>query len=109
MSIPPRIEQIKSMLKMEPEDAFLNYALATEYVAIGRHQEARSIFESLIDKKPDYVATYYHLGKLYETLHLRDNALKIYESGIETAQRIGDLHAKSELHEALNDLLFEDD
>jgi Tfp pilus assembly protein PilF len=108
MSIRPRIEQIKSMLQNEPEDAFLQYALATEYVAGEQLNEGREVFEKLVEAQPDYVATYYHLGKLYETISEREKAEATYETGIEIAVKIKDLHAKSELQDALNNLLFDE-
>ena len=49
---------------------------------------------------PEYVGTYYHLGKLQEALKDVEGALATYKEGIEIAKRIGDRHALSELAEA---------
>jgi tetratricopeptide (TPR) repeat protein len=108
MSITPRIEQIRSMLLKEPKDAFLLYALATEYVAGDELEEARSIFEDLVENQANYVATYYHLGKLYERIGLSEKAEKTYEKGIKVATDLKDMHARAELLEVLNSLLYDD-
>lgn len=108
MSIPPRIEQIKSMLEKEPEDAFLNYALATEYLAMNEVETAKNIFEKLVREQEEYVATYYHLGKLYEGIGQTKEAEETYEKGMQIALKIKDMHARSELQEALNNLLYDE-
>ena len=61
----------------------------------------------LVEKHQDYVGTYYHLGKLYELLQKPNQALEIYEKGIETAKRIKDQHALNELLGVYNSLLDE--
>lgn len=96
------------MLEKEPEDAFLQYALATEYSASEKLDLALNIFVRLKNSQPEYVATYYHLGKLYERLAKRDQAEEVYEQGIVVATEQKDQHAKAELNDALNNLLFED-
>ncbi|MEX0747959.1 MAG: tetratricopeptide repeat protein, partial [Rhodothermales bacterium] len=50
---------------------------------------------------PDYVGTYYHLGKLHEQEGRKEEAKETYRQGIATAQRLRDAHAESELREAL--------
>jgi len=97
------------MLEKEPGDAFLNYALATEYIAMSEFEAGKEIFEKLVKNQPEYVPTYYHLAKLYERLDRAEDAEAMYEKGIAMAQQMGDQHAKSELHEALNNLLFDMD
>ena len=59
-----RIEQIKQFLNDSPDDAFLNYALAIEYIGINEAELAKAIFIKLLENHPNYSATYYHYGKL---------------------------------------------
>jgi Tfp pilus assembly protein PilF len=101
-----RIEQIKTFLNDTPEDTFLNYALAIEYVAMAKDSEARTIFEKLLLEKPDYFATYYHLGKLYERQEENQLAEETYEKGLAVTQRLGDKHAHGELRGAYEELTF---
>jgi len=101
-----RIEQIKTFLNDTPDDAFLNYALATEYVALGDDNKALEIYLKLVAEQPDYSATYYHLGKLYERIEEDDKAEKAYEQGLEVTKRLGEKHAHGELRGAYEELTF---
>ena len=102
-----RVEQLQLFLKESPEDAFLNYALATEYVGLGDDEKAEGIFRMLLEKHPDYIATYYHLGKLLERKTDKDAAILIYEKGIEKAKKSGERHSLSELQSALLELQYD--
>ena len=101
-----RIEQIKTFLNDTPDDAFLNYALATEYVALGDDDKALEIYLKLVAEQPDYSPTYYHLGKLYERIEEDDKAEKAYEQGLEVTKRLGEKHAHGELRGAYEELTF---
>lgn len=102
-----RIDQLKAYLEESPEDAFLNYALATEYVGLGDDDKAADIFRTLLEKHPDYIATYYHLGKLLERKAAKEEAILIYEKGIEKAKKSGERHSLSELQSALLELQYD--
>ncbi len=107
-----RLQKLLDFLKNEPEDPFLKYALATEYFNVKDHEKALFYFEDLISNHPDYVGTYYHLGKLYEIIDRKQEAIDIYRKGMEVARRKGDTHAFSELqtvYNSANGLDYEDD
>ena len=104
-----RIEQIKIFLKETPTDPFLNYALAIEFVAINEFKKAKEIFENLIKNNPDYSATYYHLGKLLIAENKKDDAIKVFETGINITRQNNEQHAASELISALNEILYDED
>ena len=104
-----RLEKLLEFITNEPEDPFLKYALATEYLRINDTGKALAYYEELISKHPNYVGTYYHLGKLYETLNRKDDAIKIYETGIKIAHEQRDNHAFSELQGVYNELADIDD
>ena len=101
-----RIEKLKDFLKTSPEDAFLRHALALEYIKIGQEEEARLLFEEIIKREPGYVGTYYHLAKLLERDGKKEEAIKVYEKGMEEAKRAGDNHAHYELRAAYEELTF---
>lgn len=100
-----RIESLKEMLRVDPQDTFARYALGLEYVSGNDVESARNIFEELRILDPNYKATYYQLGKVYEILGNESEARKVYEKGIYVAASQSDMHTKSELEEALNELL----
>mgnify|MGYP000011406621 FL=1 len=107
-----RISRLLEFLENEPNDPFLNYALATEYVVLGERALALTYFEDLISKHPDYVGTYYHLGKLYETLGRKEEAITTYKNGIEVATKQQNAHARSELQAVYQSAMgidYEDD
>ena len=103
-----RISQLKKFLEDDPNDPFLLYALATEYVKEAP-QTALTYFEQLLQDHPDYVPTYYHAAALYAELDLQDKAEETYQTGIQKAQLAGDSHALRELQTAYTNWQFEQD
>ena len=61
-----RIEKIKEFLLQQPNDNFLQHALALEYIKLGNDKEARKLFEQILMRDPAYIGSYYHLAKLFE-------------------------------------------
>src|SRR3569832_94863 len=105
-----RLEKLLEFLKNEPDDEFLLYAQATEYLRLNDTANALHYYEKLVKEHPDYVGTYYHLGKLYEALDRKPEAITIYEKGMETARRKHDNHAFAELKMVYEEATgFEDD
>lgn len=112
MNISPeerRISLLKSFLEKDPSDSFSRYALALDYIKLNRLDDAVKEFEYLLTHAPDYTATYYHLGKLYETLGRTADAKKVYQDGISLTAKRGEAHANKELREALFMLTGGDD
>lgn len=95
-----RLNKLLDFLNENPGDPFLNYAVATEYLKLNNTALALDYYERLTKEHPDYVGTYYHLGKLYESLARRTDALKTYEAGIRAAQLARDANALRELQAA---------
>lgn len=107
-----RLEKLLDFLAKEPNDPFLKYALATEYLSLNQTETALRYYEDLIQNHPGYVGTYYHLAKLYETLDRKEEAIKTYQTGMQTARLARDSHAFSELQAAYNSCMgldYEDD
>src|SRR5690606_37983696 len=93
-------EQLYEFLKESPQDPFLHYAVATELLKAGETEQALVGFEQLTSKYPDYVGTYYHLGKLYEQLGRPEDAIVTYEAGMNIALKVKNRHAHGELQRA---------
>lgn len=106
-----RLQKLLEFFEAEPNDEFLQYALATEYLRLNDTGKALQFYEVLVANHPNYTGTYYHLGKLYETLGRKDDALRIYQQGIMITQQKRDNHALSELRSAYNQAsgLYDDD
>jgi len=101
-----RIEKLQAFLKDSPNDCFLNHALALEYIKLDNDAEAKGLFEKNIQTDANYVATYYHLGKLLERIGEQEQAIKIYEQGMAVAKTVGDNHSYNELQGAYEDLVY---
>ncbi len=101
-----RIEKLNEFLKINPTDSFLQHALALEYIKLGDDEKARYLFEELLDREPGYIGSYYHLAKLLERNDKTEEAIKVYEKGMEEAKRAGDNHALGELKGAYEELTF---
>lgn len=99
-----RLDILKEMLLKEPEDAFLNYALALELAKNDDMQKAVSVLEAVLNKDENYLAAYYQLGKFYEQLSEKEKALHFYKKGIEVAKKQKNFKTLGELNEALNQI-----
>ena len=108
---PTRLQQLLAFYDDDPTDAFTIYALATEYRTL-EPERAWEFYQKLLGEHPDYVGTYYHAGKLLEQFNKKDEAEKVYRTGLAVARKAGQQHAASELLQALNQCIgldYEDD
>lgn len=96
-----RLEQLKKMLEAEPDDSFLNYALALEYAKANNLNRAIQLIEEIIVRDKSYLGAYYELGKYYELSSQPERAVDIYKRGIKIALEQKNRKAQLELNEAL--------
>lgn len=96
-----RLRMIEQMLETNPEDSFLRYCAALEYRKRGDNVRATEILEALVMHDPDYLASYYQLGKMLEEQGKADRAIKQYQAGKEIARKKNDSKTYGELSEAL--------
>ncbi len=101
-----RIEKLNNFLAQTPNDCFLNHALALEYIKLGNEEEAKKCFEKNLLNDANYLATYYHLGKLLERNQQEKEAMKLYEQGMVVAKKAGDMHSYSELQSAFEEIAY---
>lgn len=92
-----RREQLEQLLVADPDDVFLQYAVAMAYSSEGDDAACLRKLETLIENAPDYVAAYFQSGQLLATNGHTAEARSIVERGIEAARRVGDEHAESEM------------
>ena len=107
-----RLQKLLQFIENEPNDPFLKYAIATEYSNRNDPENALKYFEDLVANHHNYVGTYYHLGKLYESLNRKEEAIKTYQEGMKIARSANDNHAFSELQSVYNSAMgmdYEDD
>ena len=99
-----RLEKLKALFAQDPGNALVGYGLAQELAGLGRLEDAVAQYQRLIAVKPDYCAAYFHGARTLEQLGRRDDARALYRTGIDTATRVGDNHAASEMQSALMEL-----
>lgn len=96
-----RKELIFDMLEKEPNDVFLNYALAMEHLSTGDYTDAEAQLRKVLDIKPSYLPCYYQLGQVNEKLNQIDIAISYYKLGVELAKSQNNHKALGELNEAI--------
>ena len=89
------------MLKDEPDDSFLNYALALEYAKANDMDKAIILLEKIIERDANYLGAYYQLGNYYEETGNIHEAIDIYTKGIGIAKQQNNRKTLGELNEAL--------
>lgn len=103
------IKRLAKLLKDTPDDSFTKFALALELLKLNEVTKARVLFESILQNDPEYLGVYYHLGKLYESTGNAQQAMQLYNTGIEVATRQNENRTKLELQNALDILISEPD
>jgi tetratricopeptide (TPR) repeat protein len=99
-----RIDQLRRFVAAQPDDPFPRYALALEHKSAGDVAKAAAELETLLARKPDYLAAYLQLAMLLQQLDRLDEARKTLLQGQACAQAQGNQHTLSELTSALEAL-----
>jgi tetratricopeptide (TPR) repeat protein len=102
-----RIKTLTEWMEADPNDPFLPYALALELKKHGNVNQAQKILKDLLQRFPDYLAAYYQLGIMFEETGEKEEALKIYRSGLIKARAQKDTKTSGEINEAIQRLEFE--
>ncbi|HVV98723.1 MAG TPA: tetratricopeptide repeat protein [Planctomycetaceae bacterium] len=92
-----RRTRLEEMLRADPNDTFLHYALALEDLSEGNPGAARQRLEDVLQRDSKYVAAYFQLGQLLAEAGEANEARSVIERGIAAARDTGDAHAESEM------------
>ncbi len=101
-----KIERLKEFLNANPDDCFVQHALALEYIKKGNEHKAKELFEKILSVDENYIGSYYHLAKLLERNGENEEAISTYEKGMKKAKEAGDQHSYNELQSAYEDLIY---
>ena len=96
-----RKTMLLEMLVKEPDDVFLNYALAMEMIGNNEFSNAETQLQKVLLLNPEYLPCYYQIGQLKEKLNDLTNAIEFYKKGITLAKQQNNTKAMGELNEAL--------
>ena len=100
-------ERLKSLFELynkDPNDSFVVYGIALEYISKENYDKAEKYLSELITNDPDYLPAYMQLAQVKENLNKIEEAKDIYRKGIEVAKKNSELHNASEMEEFLNEL-----
>jgi Tfp pilus assembly protein PilF len=99
-----RREQIEEMLTEDPNDTFLRYGLAMEYVSEGNDVEAALCLGDLLAISPNYVPAYLQGGQALIRIGRGEEAREMLNRGSQVARQQGDQHAYEEMQGFLANL-----
>ncbi|HEV8539612.1 MAG TPA: tetratricopeptide repeat protein [Nitrospiraceae bacterium] len=86
----PRIEPLKKVLAMDPNDEVAWFGLGKAYMEDGNFDEAATALESCIKVKPTYSAAYYALAQSLQKLGRIERCRQVCAQGIEVSRKNGD-------------------
>jgi predicted Zn-dependent protease len=99
-----RLAMLSELLGQDPNNAFARYGLAMEYSNSGQLEQALDEFHRLLSTNPDYTAGYFMAAQTLMKCERPEEARKMLQDGIATAQRKGDAHAQSEMQSMLDEI-----
>ena len=92
-----RRQQIEQMLEQDPEDAFLQYALAMEWMSEKEPAKALAQLQQLLAMQETYVPAYLQAGQLLAQLGQPLEACILLDRGVQQARMQNDVHAAEEM------------
>jgi len=101
-----RLQTLLEWLEKSPDDVFLHFGVAMEYLSMDHQEDALLKMEYISDRFPDYLPNYYLLGKHYEALGKNEKAIEIFDKGISLAIKQKEMKTAGELRSALEELTF---
>jgi len=86
----PRIEPLKKVLAIDPNDEVAWFGLGKAYMEDSNYQEAATALENCIKVKPSYSAAYFALAQSLQKLGRIEQCRHICDQGIEVSTKNGD-------------------
>jgi Tfp pilus assembly protein PilF len=99
-----RRQMLEELVAKKPDDAFSRYGLALECMNSGDTAAANDHFRALLSRNADYVPAYLMYAQMLTRESRNDEARQVLSTGIETAAKKGDQHARSEMEALLADI-----
>ncbi len=86
----PRIEPLKKVLALDPNDEVAWFGLGKAYMDDGNFEEAAEALRQCVTVKPTYSAAYYALAQSLQKLTRLDECRQVVEQGIAVSTKNGD-------------------
>jgi folate-binding protein YgfZ len=100
-----RVGMFKQVLEIDPKDQVANFGLGSIYLETGRYEEGLEPLKTVIEEYQDYSAAYLLLGKTWEKLSKKEEAIETYKKGIAAASKKGDLMPLKDMQNRMSQLL----
>jgi tetratricopeptide (TPR) repeat protein len=91
------LENLERLRAGGRDDALLHFSLAGEYLKAERLDEAAAAAARATELDPEYSAAWKIHGKALAAAGRAGEAVSVFEQGIETAERHGDIQAAKEM------------
>ncbi len=85
-----RIEPLKQILSIDPQDEVAWFGLGKAYMEEGNYEEAAKALARCVDVKPGYSAAYYALAQSLHKLGRSVECRTVCATGIEVSSKNGD-------------------
>ena len=99
-----RRQMLEEFVTKKPDDAFSRYGLAMECMNSGDTAAANEHFRVLLQQNSDYVPAYLMYAQMLARESRKEEARQVLTSGIATALKKGDQHARSEMETLLTEI-----
>ncbi len=86
----PRIEPLKKILAMDPNDDVAWFGLGKAYMDDGNYEDAANALRQCVAVKPTYSAAYFALAQSLKTLNRLDECRTVCATGIDVSTKNGD-------------------
>lgn len=92
-----RIEIFEAMARSAPQDVMVWYGLGTEYFKLEDWAKAEEALRHVIEINADYTAAYQMLGTALSNQGQLEEARRVWQEGIRTADRTGAWKARQHM------------
>ncbi|HPQ08604.1 MAG TPA: hypothetical protein PK995_05195 [Bacteroidia bacterium] len=99
-----RKDQILELLKENPDDVFLNYALGLEYFSENNLNLAEQQMKKVVQIDANYTSAYYQLGLILIEQNKEQEALEYLKKGLEIALEKNNLKEISEFKSLITNI-----
>ncbi|HEX8749360.1 MAG TPA: tetratricopeptide repeat protein [Pyrinomonadaceae bacterium] len=98
-----RIEIFEAMARSQPDDVMVWYGLGSEYFKLEEWAKAAEALRRVIEINADYTAAYQMLGSALMNRGEAEEARRVWQEGIKTAERTGAWKAGQHMQGLLSD------
>lgn len=99
-----RIEELQKRISEDPENLIDRFVLLSTYCEEKEWSEAVCEGREILERKPDYLAVYIHLGEALLRTGKREEARELLSKGKELAEKFGHLLPKEGIAKLLSEL-----